>query len=276
MNDLLAQRKEIRRLEKEVERKQTDQVEVGVRDEEEATARAVREFELVQMGLDVKPVTKDNDGRNRILAGREGGKIPMEDEAVDGKKVVEGTKDRKRRFELDEEELLRIASKERSRAKRAIVQEKVYLVFADPGWSSISLGYKTSQAEASKATLPSFWVSSVTPSSNTSNVLHQVSKPIKLQPFCPASSKDQPHHYSLKSLITVHFTEDKKDDDDDRHHENQTNDPVRVCPSCKKVFTNGMKAMRKYSPFFFSFHHPRDHLLVGHHLLTLELSGGGK
>ena len=142
MKDLLAQRKEIRRLEKEVERKQTDQVEGGVRDEEEASARAVREFELVQMGLDVKSVTRDKDGRNRrLVGGGEGGRILMEDdEMVDGKKVVQETKGRKRRFELDEEELLRIASKERSRAKTAIAQEKVFVIVAYPVRSSISLG----------------------------------------------------------------------------------------------------------------------------------------
>ncbi len=77
----------------------------------------------------------------------------------------------------------------------------------------------------------------MTPSSNQSVTLHEVRKPPKLHPVCPASSDEQPHHYSLKMLITVHFSEEKDE---------RTGELVRVCPSCKKAFTNGTKAMRKF------------------------------
>lgn len=38
--------------------------------------------------------------------------------------------------------------------------------------------------------------------------------------------------------MTVHFTEEKDE---------KTGDMVRICPSCKKALSNGLKAMRKYS-----------------------------
>ncbi len=123
MNNLLAQRKEIKRLEKEAERKQAEAAEGDQRDEEEASSRAVRDFELVQMGLTAK-LGDAGDGKGRKVVGRERGKIVIEEEQEDGEKAGEkrGTK---RKFELDEEELLRIATEERSRAKRAIAQQKV-------------------------------------------------------------------------------------------------------------------------------------------------------
>lgn len=55
-----------------------------------------------------------------------------------------------------------------------------------------------------------------------------------MTPICPASTDSNRHAYSLKSLVDVHFTEEKTDD----------GTLARVCPSCKKTLTNGLKAMR--------------------------------
>jgi nitric oxide synthase-interacting protein len=74
-----------------------------------------------------------------------------------------------------------------------------------------------------------------------------ISKPIKLTPICPASTEDNRHEYSLKTLVDVHFTEDKSEDL--ASTQLQTS---RVCPSCKKVLTNGLKAMRKSCSLVFS------------------------
>lgn len=63
-------------------------------------------------------------------------------------------------------------------------------------------------------------------------------KSTKLNPICPASTPQNKHGYSLKGLVTVHFTEEKNE---------KTGDMVRICPSCKKALSNGLKAMRKYS-----------------------------
>ena len=89
-------------------------------------------------------------------------------------------------------------------------------------------------AKASKTTLPSFWVPSITPSSNTHNTLHKIAKKSKLSPVCPASKADRPHNYSLHTLITVSFTEEKDSAAGTSH---------RICPSCKKGLSNTSKAM---------------------------------
>jgi nitric oxide synthase-interacting protein len=88
--------------------------------------------------------------------------------------------------------------------------------------------------QSSKPTLPSFWTPSITPTSNKNNTLFEVKKKTKTQPVCPASSNDKPHYYSLQTLITVNFTEEK---------EVKTNSSQRICPSCKKVLSNASKAM---------------------------------
>lgn len=82
--------------------------------------------------------------------------------------------------------------------------------------------------------LPSFWTPSVTPSSNRNNVLHDIKKKTKTQPVCPASPEDKPHYYSLHTLITVNFGEEKDD---------KTKKVNRICPACKKVLSNSSKAM---------------------------------
>lgn len=87
------------------------------------------------MGLDIKLGGGKGGDRGRKVVGREGGKVIVEEEEEDegedeekgndGGTVLGGNKKRKRKFELDEDELIRIASEERSRAKRALAMEKV-------------------------------------------------------------------------------------------------------------------------------------------------------
>ncbi len=144
VNNLLAQRAEIRRVEREATRRAAEQTAESARDEAEAVARAVHAFELVQMGLDSKlgPIGGgggEGSGRGsagkaggdssggsgtRTIVGREGGKVIIEEEeeAKEGAAAAAG---RKRKFELDEEELLRIANKERARARKEMAIEKV-------------------------------------------------------------------------------------------------------------------------------------------------------
>jgi nitric oxide synthase-interacting protein len=64
--------------------------------------------------------------------------------------------------------------------------------------------------------------------------LHEVKKKTKTQPVCPASPEDQPHYYSLHTLVTVNFTEEKDD---------KTKTATRICPACKKALSNSSKAM---------------------------------
>lgn len=199
MNNLLAQRKEIKRLEKEMERNKAEVDDEERRQDDEAKARAIREFEMVQMGLEVK-------GSNGKVVGRQNGKVVVEEEEKGTNATTKGTK---RKFEIDEDELLRIAKEDRNKARKAIEDEK-----------------------NSKQHLPSFWVPSETPGSDSA--ASKASRPHKLHPLCPASSEAAPHQYALKTLTTMHFTEEK---------DSKTGDAIRSCPSCKKALTNATKAM---------------------------------
>lgn len=55
------------------------------------------------------------------IIGREGGKVTVERE-VDG---TDGKKGVKRKFEFDEEEVMRVAREERSKVRKALSDEKV-------------------------------------------------------------------------------------------------------------------------------------------------------
>jgi len=184
------------------EREEKEAGEERDRHENEAKERAVKEFERVQMGLEAK--IGSLAGGTKIV-GREAGKVVVEEDVVGGKRGE------KRKFELDEDELLQIAREERTKARKAIDEEK-----------------------ASKTTLPSFWVPSITPSSNTNTTLHDIAKKAKQSPVCPASPTDKPHNYSLHTLITVAFTEEE---------DAQSKAIQRMCPSCKKTLSNTSKAM---------------------------------
>ncbi|KAI9691441.1 MAG: hypothetical protein M1822_007512 [Bathelium mastoideum] len=201
ISNLLTQRKEIKRLEKEYEKKRREEVDQGMWEDEEARQRAVEEFERVQMGLSVKL------GSGRNIVGRANGKITVEEP------INNGSRGTKRKFDLDEEEILDVAKEERERMKKSMLDD---------------------QKEASRRKLPSFWVASQTPSSNDSSELHQIPPTLKLNPLCPGSTEDAPHEYSLKSLVALSFTEGR---------DSKTGGIVRSCPSCRKALNNATKAM---------------------------------
>jgi nitric oxide synthase-interacting protein len=117
LNNILSQKKEIKRLEKTREREEKEADEDRLKEEAEAKERAIQEFEKIQMGLEAKI----GGGSSSKIVGREDGKIMVEEEVVGGKRGE------KRKFELDEDELLRIAREERTKARKAIDDEKVCL-----------------------------------------------------------------------------------------------------------------------------------------------------
>lgn len=119
MSNILSQKKEIKRLEKARGKQEEDAEGDREREDAEAKARAVEDFERVQMGLEAKLKGSLSDQK---IVGREGGKDIVEEDVVGGKRGE------KRKFELDEEELLRIAREERSKARKAIDDEKVCAV----------------------------------------------------------------------------------------------------------------------------------------------------
>ncbi|KAL8798410.1 MAG: hypothetical protein Q9200_007780, partial [Gallowayella weberi] len=103
--NLLAQRKELLRLEKEDERRRKEDEENEGKRAEEERERSIREFETTMMGLEGKPV-------------RNGGTSVKEEERKD-----RGARGIKRKFELDEEQMLQNAKDERAKARKAIDDE---------------------------------------------------------------------------------------------------------------------------------------------------------
>ncbi|ORY69905.1 uncharacterized protein BCR38DRAFT_471319 [Pseudomassariella vexata] len=198
LNNILAQKKEIKRLEKVREAELRESKELKDQQDAEARERAIKEFEMTQNGLDVK-----KDHRSQ----------PTDGAVTSTTEVETNGQNRagKRKFEMDDEELQRIATEDRTKARKALDDEK-----------------------AAKPTLPSFWTPSVTPSSNSKDALHDIVKKAKSNPICPAAPEDKPHAYSLHALITAHFSEEEDE---------KTRKKQRVCPSCKKALSNASKAM---------------------------------
>ena len=102
--NLLAQLKEIKRVEKELKRKRREEEERQKEKGNEERERVVNDFERVVMGR----------GSSRAGEGDQKG----------GDLKVRGLK---RKFEIDEEEMLRNAKEERARARRELDEEKVCL-----------------------------------------------------------------------------------------------------------------------------------------------------
>ena len=115
------------------------------------------------------------------------------------------------------------------------------------GQTSSSAGTNGAGSEAS------FWVPGVD-MSKTTNSASSSSKPIKLNPLCPASTPTSKHNYSLKSLQPVNFTlsqdqntttasnDINSNDTDDTDPASQPGKMI-VCPSCQKSLTNSSRAM---------------------------------
>ena len=116
VNDLLAQRKEIKRLEKEHEKALREKAEGEERAAEEARERELKEFELVTMGL---------EGREKK---RKLGQADDEKHAEDAAQNGDAGKKRRKEsqgFGLDEEEMRRVATGERERVRKELEREKV-------------------------------------------------------------------------------------------------------------------------------------------------------
>lgn len=120
MNNILSQKKEIKRLEKVREREEKEAEDDQAREDAEAKDRSVQEFEKTQMGLEMKRGSKPSV-QKIIGFGKE------EYSTVEGD-VPDAKIGEKRKFELDEDELLRIAREERTKARKTIDDEKVRLL----------------------------------------------------------------------------------------------------------------------------------------------------
>lgn len=116
LSNILAQRKEIKRLEKIRDQDEREALEEKARQDAEAQERAIREFELTQAGLgrvDGRTSATTASTRSEWSGSPE---IPEQTVAKRGEK---------RKFSLDEDEVAKIALEERAKARKAIDDEKV-------------------------------------------------------------------------------------------------------------------------------------------------------
>lgn len=139
INDLLAQRQEIKRLERERDEAKKRLAEDEERGIEEARARDLRDFELVSMGLEAG---KNGSGSGSAGAGAGAAAVgggagrkrkAEEEEAIKKFKAreveVDGVK--KKVFELGEKEMERFAREERERLRDELKKEKVRFTFVN-------------------------------------------------------------------------------------------------------------------------------------------------
>ncbi|KAK1595205.1 RING finger domain-containing protein [Colletotrichum navitas] len=203
--NLLAQKKEIKRLERAREKAEQEMLEAQARQDVEAQERAIKEFEKTQAGL--SPSLSAPVSCSSGLESKDDGAPRTNAKST----AMQGTK---RKFILDQDELERIAKEDRAKAQKFINEEK-----------------------ASKEKLPSFWTPSQTPDAEAARKVAGVAvlpKNIKLAPICPASPDSLQHPYSLKSLITLNF----KEEPDPKMNSNR-----RICPSCVKTLGNASRPL---------------------------------
>ncbi|CAG8440124.1 10469_t:CDS:2 [Funneliformis mosseae] len=194
LENILAQKKEILRQQKLLEAKAKDEEEDDKRKAELAKEAVIQEFERQQVRI--TPIKTNNNGNGEVKSkvngsflnesnalGKKGDvekyhvSARIEDSSV---KAIEWTesfhKDKKRKFQIDEEQLAAIAKREQDDALKKLEEER--------------------------PKLPNFWLPSLTPSADPDKA-----KQVKQQTMCTAA--DPEHSISMKSLIPTKFTEDK-------------------------------------------------------------------
>lgn len=110
MSNLLAQRNEIKRLEKDESRRRKEEEEEDRARGEEEKEKSIEEFERVMMGMEGTTKKATN-----TIASTDNGEIKGESQ-----------RGVKRKFELDEDEMLKNAKAERAKARVALDEEKVF------------------------------------------------------------------------------------------------------------------------------------------------------
>ena len=192
LNDLMAQRKEIKRLEKEGQARTRDEVEEKVRGAEDEKRKDLERFERLEAGL-------------------------SDDSAV----ATDGTGRKRKREEAEELHT--------SQRRQSSVAEH-----------EMSLNGQVKKPKSSEA---SFWIpSSDTLNQSTSTSTNSKTKQHKLHPLCPGSTAEDQHTYSLRSLITINFTESASESEN-AGTGGSSDEPTRICPSCKKALTNTSRPM---------------------------------
>lgn len=219
MANLLQQKKELKRLERGREAARAEEEEERVRMEGEARGRATEEFERVLAA--VPEAGKGGRGYDWSMLRRE----EVEDARGDGVSGIAGGAEagKKRKFRLDEDELLRIAREDKAKARRLLEDEKV---------------------AAAKSDLPAFWVPGQTRTQSASAAAESgATRDGKAQPLCPGSAATAPHPISLKTLVSVRFSVDERARRNGASEQNATEGKSAMCPACNRVLSNASKAV---------------------------------
>jgi nitric oxide synthase-interacting protein len=118
LSNILAQKKEIKRLEKTREQGECEALEEQARRNLEAQERTVREFELTQAGLAVKAGTQAARGKAEVSA-----KSPVSEELSGHRREKRKREDEQ--FRLEQGDLERISEQRLSKARKEMEDEKV-------------------------------------------------------------------------------------------------------------------------------------------------------
>lgn len=122
LSNILAQKKEIKRTEKFREQEEREALEDQARRDAEAHSRAIKEFESTQAGFSIKSSSRESKPQT-TQSPTDNAVEPLENSNGEGGDTLK--KGEKRKFSLDDDELARIASEERAKARKAIDSEKV-------------------------------------------------------------------------------------------------------------------------------------------------------
>jgi nitric oxide synthase-interacting protein len=143
--NILSQKKELKRADKARQLAEEDDARRRGELEAEERERAVRDFELTQAGIDVAQGRKVKGEEQADSIKGDGGEGKREMKLLEGAPSdetkeqhgknggglvkVDGESAKKRKFELDPEDLNKAAQEDRSKARKAIDEEKVCFPF---------------------------------------------------------------------------------------------------------------------------------------------------
>ena len=190
--------------------------------------RAVKEFEKTMMGLE-GPVNGGEAGRKKppTTTSTKTKDTTTTASAADQNPPPDPNPLKRKHFTLDEPTMLLAAQHDRAQARRALDAES-----------------------AAKATLPSFWVPSLTPSTGD-DTRKLESAVVKLQPLCPGSVGEGKgkHGLSLRGVVDVRFktaaaAAAAAAEGKGVGYEGVGGGGAKyICPACDKTLSNSLKAV---------------------------------
>lgn len=226
LNDLVSQRREIKRAERSMGEREREEAERKAEEAEEKRRRDVEGFERANL-LAFGPGDRDGDGRDGSRSGL--GKRKREAREMHSSSTPTISTSA-------------LASGHNSKRIERDVRGDDHHPTHDQ-----STNGDDEKERKKKTSEASFWIPST--STNTAAAAaanNKMTKASKLHPICPASTPSTQHTYSLKTLITVNFSEEDESSSASAPTNNGSSSikaKTRICPSCKKALTNTSRPM---------------------------------